>query len=426
MAKKILIWKDVSKGGDLDIFYNMDYSTICHDVKTRFNDICPNWGNKLWFQGLISAIQSDENILTFRTNENIDFINNNYDLIIYPMANFFGTDYKNNMYSLAETFQQIKIPTYIIACGAQANSYDDLNNLIKDIGEPAKHFISSIYETGGEFALRGHFTKQFFDELGFHSAVVTGCPSMFQLGRDFKITNIKVSEKDFKPCFNGKISLLDSSIEKFDTYYFDQDNYFYKIYDSTYDVKTDYKSLLRYYRHETMYSIKLLAENKIAHIPNLNQWRSFLKNGNFNYSFGSRIHGSIMAILAGVPATVVAVDTRTKEMADFFDIPYIMPKRNVKYSNKDIYQNYLNADFKKFNATFAEKFDFYENFFIQHDIVKSVNQSNEFFKDDVMSTDFLNYSVNTEKFHQLYNKLNKIKPLLAISNNILTLLKRFK
>ncbi len=38
-----------------------------------------------------------------------------------------------------------------------------------------------------------------------------------------------------------------------------------------------------------------------------------------------------MSILAGIPATVASIDTRTQEMADLFDIPTLV------YNTKKIY-----------------------------------------------------------------------------------------
>ena len=42
----------------------------------------------------------------------------------------------------------------------------------------------------------------------------------------------------------------------------------------------------------------------------------------FDFSFGTRIHGTIAALLAGTPAVVLAHDSRTLELARYFDIPH--------------------------------------------------------------------------------------------------------
>jgi hypothetical protein len=42
----------------------------------------------------------------------------------------------------------------------------------------------------------------------------------------------------------------------------------------------------------------------------------------FDFSFGSRIHGNIAALLAGTPATVLCGDSRTLELCRYFEIPH--------------------------------------------------------------------------------------------------------
>ena len=192
---KILIWRKVEKGDGVDIFFSTDYRKLDSTIQKMYAGKCPNWGNKLWFQGIYSELDTGNNEIYFRTSETIEEINSNYDLIIYPMANFFGVEYVSDMPKLAKIFSEIKIPVYIIACGVQAKSYDELDKLVKKIGYPSSVFIDSIYQTGGEFALRGNFTKAFFEQLGFSTAVATGCPSMYQMGADFKVNNAKVAEE---------------------------------------------------------------------------------------------------------------------------------------------------------------------------------------------------------------------------------------
>ena len=48
-------------------------------------------------------------------------------------------------------------------------------------------------------------------------------------------------------------------------------------------------------------------------------WMDYLRGTDF--TFGTRIHGNIAALLAGTPAYVLAHDTRTLELARYFEIP---------------------------------------------------------------------------------------------------------
>jgi polysaccharide pyruvyl transferase WcaK-like protein len=41
-----------------------------------------------------------------------------------------------------------------------------------------------------------------------------------------------------------------------------------------------------------------------------------------DFVFGSRIHGSIAAVLSGTPSYLLAHDARTLELARYFDLPH--------------------------------------------------------------------------------------------------------
>lgn len=419
--KRILIWRRIVENNELDIFNSTDYKSLYQNVLEKWEGVCPNWGNKLWFQGLYSEIDGGENEIYFLSTETVAEINDCFDLIIYPMANFFYSKYMKAMVDLAEVFEQIRIPVYIIACGAQASSYNDLEQLVKEIGEPAKRFISAIYNTGGEFALRGNFTKRFFDELGFSSAVVTGCPSMFQMGPEFEINNKKVSKAELNPVINGKICYFEKILQSyFNSPYIDQDYFFECLFKPEYLQNKNMRDLIIYAYKYGLYSAKLLSENRIKMFVDMNDWFNYFKSSNLNYSFGSRIHGSIMAILAGIPATVVGIDTRTIEMADYFNIPYIIPERNHRYDVDELYEYYLAADYDKFNQTYKIKYKKYESFLKEKGIISEINPDNRFFNCD-WNERFDSYAKNRETFEEIYRLLNHRKGFISLGVKVLEL-----
>lgn len=222
---RVLIWNRIRPGSELDIFHTTDYAGLYDHVMTKWNGGCQNWGNRLWFQGIYSALDTGENTYDFLP-DTIDFekINSEYDFIILSMANIFHSEYVSGMRAYAELFQNIRIPVYVIACGVQADSYDALQDVVSTLREDAGRFIRSVYQTGGEFALRGYFTKEFFDCLGFHSAVVTGCPSLYQLGPDFRVAKEQVKFSELRPVFNGRIRNFSGLMDAFpESVFMDQD-----------------------------------------------------------------------------------------------------------------------------------------------------------------------------------------------------------
>lgn len=379
--KRILIHMNIEESGEYDIFNQTDIEKLKKTIAKKENKQCPNFGNRLWFQALISEIQNENNILEyyeyFMTK---DYINHNYDLIIAPMANIFSVQFAPILEELTEKFENITIPVYVIACGVQANSYDDLDELCRVLKKSASKFIRCVYNTGGEFALRGYFTKEFFDRLGFHSAVVTGCPSLYQMGQNLKIEKKQLKENEMKVIFNGIVSDYYYVMKKYPTaQFFAQHEFFQELYDRNY-FDNDYKLLLK--KMIKIYGsagVKLLAEDKIKLIPDMNIWREYLIKEKFNFSFGKRIHGTIMPILAGIPAVIEVCDSRTKEMAEFFDIPHINVGENTKF--KSLHDIYEWMDYSRFNKNYNERYETYQKFLRKCGIVKKINANNLFFHD---------------------------------------------
>ena len=317
--------------------------------------------------GLVSSITTPDNQIDFLEEYmDSDYINANYDICVKPEANIFSKRFAHYMEEHIEKYSEIKIPIYVIACGLQADSYDDIDGLIGEIGDVSSRFIRSVYNTGGEFCLRGYFTKEFFTRLGFHSAVVTGCPSMYQFGREFKVDYSHVNAECFRPALNGqRIKLLKKQLYHYqNSQFFDQSVYFAVLYGQ---FMGDDKSFIKKYGYLVA---KLLRENRLNLFIDLQDWADYLKYKEFNFSCGSRIHGNIMSILMGIPAAVCPIDTRTREMAEFFDIPTVS-ERDLK--KKDLYEIYLNTTYDLFNRSFADKYDAYERFLIERGIVKKAN-----------------------------------------------------
>lgn len=403
---RILIHIPMVRHGEYDIFSEQNNAGLLRYVNEKCSGVCPNLGNRLWFQGLISEIDSPDNHLEyFSPSMSKDYINSNFDFIIAPMANIFAMAFQSLLDSLAERFRGIKIPVYVIACGVQADSYDQLDSLCKNLKTSATGFISSVYNTGGEFALRGYFTKEFFERLGFSSAVVTGCPSMYQLGRNLRIPEEKVSQSRFRPLLNGNPRDYPDLMRRYENAeFFDQSVYFQELWDTNCfvnyaDEAQCLKQLIKKYGFDTA---SYILSDRIKLIPGMNHWREYLIHEKFTLSYGSRIHGSIMPILAGIPAILESRDARTREMADFFKIPCVAPDAYKRYDS--LYELYCDMDYSAFNDGFGARFDAYQDFLQRYGIVEHINTHNRFFRplEDVPPV-----SVNRERRAELCNALER-------------------
>lgn len=420
--KRIFVHISVKKTVNA-IFDQLDYEGLFHRLHGEGIKDCPNLGNQVWLQGLVSEITTQDVQYDFLEEDTtVEQINENYDLMIFPTANIFSTEHIKRLEELAERFSQIKIPIYVISCGAQADSYAELNQLCDSIGDVARKFIDAVYQSGGEFGLRGYFTKEFFDKLGFHSAEVTGCPSLYQMGRNLHIEKPNIQEKDLKPVINGHYHFLNMKFFQkiFDDYenavYVDQDYFGRKLYDPTYPGydHVNFKWFLQQIRQGKYTELELLTKDRVLLFSDMPNWREYLIKEQYNFSFGGRIHGNILSILSGIPAIVYGCDSRTREMAEFYDIPTI--SRQELDKKKSLFELYEELDYTKFNQSFAEKYDKYEDFFIRHGILSQLNSENIFFNEKYSRNGQKPEIINQDKICRVGKEMQKHKNLYKALN----------
>lgn len=366
---KILIWGEIKNSGPYDIFRQLDYQSVYQELLDNYHANCFNVGNKVWIQGLVSELSTPENELYFlNPKETWDEINSKYDKIVYSAANMLASQYIDLIEDVSKLFRNSKIPVYIIAIGAQADAYDDIDSLVKDTKHSVAKLIDSVYATGGEIACRGFFTKEYLNRVASNTAVVTGCPSLFQNGRKLKIA---LRDEKIKTVLNGNAPIKDL-LEDNNSIYVDQDTFLGFMYDLTnYDMRK-YLSYMIYHFGKDI--SRYFFNGKIKIFWDIPEWRKFIRDNHFNFSAGSRIHGSIMSILSGIPAVIYPSDSRVREMAEFYHIP-LMQSFDDYYMLDQVRQK---VDYAEFNKEYPKLFDEYEKFLQDCGLVKSVNQDNIF------------------------------------------------
>lgn len=194
----------------------------------------------------------------------------------------------------------------------------------------------------------------------------------------------------------------------------DQDQFLECLYSENYFYPSRTEKEFSFYRSRSIFQAELLGAGRIHLIPDVDEWYSFLQAAGFDYSFGTKIHGSIMPILAGVPATVLGIDSRTQEMAEFFDIPYCKFDHHRKYTRDDLYAAYEQADYSAFNTHFPERYFAFEQFLREKGIVDEINRENRF----LCPTDAFthqDYQPNRVRFQRFARKLRAEEPLLRLA-----------
>ena len=339
-----------------------------------------NSGNKL-FNTAVEQYLTKENIeySYYNGSETVEEINEKYDMAIFTTANIFNAHprIRKELDVFADTIKRFKIPVYILGCGLQCAKYDDIKGLAEEIGRSARAFLTAIYHTGGELAVRGYATKEFLDRIMPNTAAVTGCPSLYQKGSGLRISNDKVSEENFKPAINGNLKYLKQigllgEFERYpDSVYMDQDEFAQVLH---FHESKKNSNVLELIRKKTLCGVRLLVQNRVKLYYDVPLWLTSFREENINFSCGSRIHGNIAATLASIPAMVIYRDARTRELAEFFELPC-----SAVYDNrKTLYEVYREADYTMFNKHFPDKFRAFEDFMTFHGISHDLNDRSLF------------------------------------------------
>lgn len=285
-------------------------------------------------------------------------------------ANFFQPSYKETLKEFAQLYNQLGIPVYLLGVGAQSTiDYDE--SILESVKDEVKMFVDAIIQSGGDLTVRGDFTKYFLEKIGFSNIFVSGCPSLFYSSRNLSNFGTGVLKEDFNPCFNGEYvsSIPQEWWWKYDhSKFYDQGCYWAELYNAD-DIKS-------YNRHLWPFR-KVYAEGRLEGDLNYFMWKKSLLDNAFNFSYGSRIHGNIIALQNGIPAFVKVTDSRTREIAECFKIPNSI---QIPFDEEqdDLYELYTRCDYTSFSEQRLIKQEEFKNFLGKHGIKNNVGESEKF------------------------------------------------
>lgn len=118
-------------------------------------------------------------------------------------------------------------------------------------------------------------------------------------------------------------------------------------------------------------TLNKILNKKFMIFSNLNEWKSFISK--FSLTIGSRVHGSVISLNAGVPAVCTNNDSRSIEMCEILGIPVLSPK-NILSEIEKIYFDY---DVSKLNENYLINYNNYVKFLNANNLKLIDNKSNQ-------------------------------------------------
>ena len=235
-------------------------------------------------------------------------------------------------------FSKIGDKPYIpMSVGLQASEYDPKFILHPDV-------VRELTEISERCVIgcRGYYTAEILNKYGIKNTMVIGCPSVYTNMFDNQEVPHKPLSKAPKLSANF-ITLwrtLKKNEQEFLKYACDHEMSF--IEQTSNELKREYLNCSSSDADKIENWIK---NEKIFY--SYDEWAEFIKE--YEFSFGFRFHGNVIALNNHVPALFIYSDSRVKEMCEFFHFPMI--SANEFDCSKPIEYWYEKADYSEFNKT---------------------------------------------------------------------------
>jgi hypothetical protein len=318
-----------------------------------------NTGNVAFVYGVRKII--GDQITTIDWGTSPDYVNQNVDHIVICCANQLGEHV--SLEGWADRISHFDKPITLIGLGAQASDMSHFPTL----PDGTLRFLELVNERKSDaspnIAVRGEYTKALLDSLGIN-ALAAGCPSLHispdkNLGRSIlerqnKTGVNRVAVAAGNP-WHGPSAFLEPRlveiVEKWHGEYVIQHplgmlQFAYNEIDQiepktiqrfldVYGPSFDQTSLLEWFRRYAAIFVDT---------PN---WKRFLNK--FDLVLGPRYHGIALGIQAGVPGTVVTIDSRTLELCEGTGVPNISLKTALEYDHDGLVKACLWDDEKVAN-----------------------------------------------------------------------------
>lgn len=232
-------------------------------------------------------------------------------------------------------------PLIPISIGLQANEFKKEFSL-----RPKMVDLFKAMQERTTLAVRGAYTAEILDAHGVQNVRIIGCPSIYQI-----------------PLFDGALESLLKAVDvgegidatanfrTFDSPLTDSERAFLQY--ATQNCTGFIEQVISDSLDPTDADPKLLswlAKNSHAFFD-LESW--VRHNKRYNFSIGLRFHGNVAALLGGMRALFVTIDSRTREMTKFLGLPSLAI--NEFDASKPLRDYYDRADYSAFVGEYGAR-----------------------------------------------------------------------
>lgn len=254
----------------------------------------------------------------------LDEINETCDACVLPFADHFRETRINLLNRHVDLVRALKMPVVVPCIGVRAGETSPKTDVA------VKRFVSAVLDKSALIGLRGETTARYLEKLGFvrdrHFQVV-GCPSLYGAGPDLPVPAWPAKPRCCAFGLNRRAGrdvnrfLFDSARRSPRRFCISQSLLEFEYYFLSSSVARDATHRLPWCRRMVVSAIR---HGTYRFFFNLNSWKKCLRA--CDCSVSCRIHGTILALLCGVPSAIVPFESRNRELAEFHAIPLVLPE----------------------------------------------------------------------------------------------------
>lgn len=315
-----------------------DQGIDASEVNLILRDLGDNSGNMMFSKALHHSLLASQ-MTPYQSlyESKID----NGDCIVFAAANWIAefTDFQ----WAYDALRQKDIPVFLVGVGAQAGT----DFKIPKLKPGTLNFLKLVSERSNFIGTRGDFSSEVLAHYGITNSRPLGCPSLLMAG--VKGPKVHVDKDRNGVVLHGTRHLLrasDSLLHSFFYYQARRHNYDILLQSEFADIRIktlgddhglDEKTmeiLRKEYRVDTNEELVRFIRSNGKFFSEVTPWIQYYATKKL--VVGTRIHGTIAAILAGTPAVLIAHDSRTTELADKMGIPYISGDKIDRSRDLDI------------------------------------------------------------------------------------------
>ncbi|MGH1562428.1 polysaccharide pyruvyl transferase family protein [Mumia sp. DW29H23] len=293
-------------------------------------------------------------------------IDESYDHVVIPLANAFRKRFLPNLDAITETIEKLSIPVTVVGVGVQSAVGEGVR-APRQVADAVTRFVRAVLDHSPSIGVRGEWTAEYLADLGFGSehVEVIGCPSMFLHGDQLPLRKPgrRLDKRgpiafNLSPYLPQMAPVVEDQVARYPgLVYFAQD---IKTLELLLEGSSDRKVIDE--RLPIHPDHPLIAGGRTRFPLDASTWMTALAA--YPFSYGTRIHGNIAALLAGTPAYVLTHDARTLELARYHAIPH--RRIDIPFEGVDAVALHAEADWKPLLTGHAERFARYSAFLHAH------------------------------------------------------------